>query len=125
MEIKFGLDTFGDVQRDDKGNLVSAAQTLRNVIAEGVLADSLGLDYFSIGEHHRDDYSVSAPDTVLAGLATVTKKLILTKFSSKKNYSCLQRFLKKVQSLGRERCGPHFLTRISIQRQNVVRFHCA
>ena len=77
MEIKFGLDTFGDVQRDDEGNLISAAQTLRNVIAEGVLADSLGLDYFSIGEHHRDDYSVSAPDTVLAGLATVTKKIIL------------------------------------------------
>ena len=77
MKAKFGLDTFGDIQRDDKGNLISAAQTLRNVIAEGVLADSLGLDYFSIGEHHRDDYSVSAPDTVLAGLATVTKQIVL------------------------------------------------
>lgn len=77
MDIKFGLDTFGDVQHDDQGNLITAAQTLRNVIAEGVLADSLELDYFSIGEHHRDEYSVSSPDTVLAGLATVTKKIVL------------------------------------------------
>ena len=73
--IKFGLDTFGDMQHDDAGNPISAGKTIRNVIAEGVLADSLGLDNFNVGEHHRDDFAVSAPDVVLAGLATVTKEI--------------------------------------------------
>ena len=73
--LKFGLDTFGDMQHDDAGNLISAGQTIRNVIELGVLADSLGLDNFNVGEHHRDDFAVSAPDSVLAGLATVTKKI--------------------------------------------------
>ena len=73
--LKFGLDTFGDMQHDDAGNLISAGQTIRNVIEQGVLADSLGLSNFNVGEHHRDDFAVSSPDSVLAGLATVTKQI--------------------------------------------------
>ncbi|MEN9693585.1 MAG: hypothetical protein RLZZ330_1229, partial [Actinomycetota bacterium] len=45
--LKFGLDTFGDTQKDDAGKPISAAQTLRNVIAEGVLADSVGISHFN------------------------------------------------------------------------------
>jgi len=75
--LKFGLDTFGDTQHDDAGNPITAAQTIRNVVDQAVLADELGLDYFSIGEHHRDDFAVSSPDTVLAGIATRTKNIIL------------------------------------------------
>mgnify|MGYP003341187263 FL=1 len=74
-EIRFGLDTFGDVQFDDSGNQISAAQTIRNLVEQGVLADSLGINHINIGEHHRDDFAVSAPDTVLAGLATRTKTI--------------------------------------------------
>lgn len=73
--LRFGLDTFGDMQNDDSGAPVSAGQTIRNVIEQGVLADSLGLSNFNVGEHHRDDFAVSSPDTVLAGLATVTKQI--------------------------------------------------
>ena len=75
--LKFGLDTFGDTQQDDAGRPISAAQTIRNVVEQAVLADELGLDYFSIGEHHRDDFAVSSPDTVLAGIATRTQNIIL------------------------------------------------
>jgi probable LLM family oxidoreductase len=75
--IKFGLDTFGDVTHDDNGLPETAAQSIRNIIGQGVLADSLGINGFNIGEHHRDDYAVSAPTTVLAGLATVTKQITL------------------------------------------------
>jgi alkanesulfonate monooxygenase SsuD/methylene tetrahydromethanopterin reductase-like flavin-dependent oxidoreductase (luciferase family) len=75
--LKFGLDTFGDTQHDDAGKPISAAQTIRNVVEQAVLADQLGLDYFSVGEHHRDDFAISSPDTVLAGIATRTKKIIL------------------------------------------------
>ena len=74
-ELRFGLDTFGDNQLDESGQSISSAQTIRNVIEQGVLADSLGVDFFNVGEHHRDDFAISAPDTVLAGLATVTKKI--------------------------------------------------
>ena len=75
--LKFGLDTFGDTQHDDAGQPISAAQTIRNVVDQAVLADQLGLDYFSVGEHHRDDFAISSPDTVLAGIATRTNKIIL------------------------------------------------
>lgn len=75
--LEFGLDTFGDMQNDDAGNRISAGQTIRNVVEEAVYADSLGLDHFSIGEHHRDDFAVSAPDTVLAGIATKTQRIKL------------------------------------------------
>jgi probable LLM family oxidoreductase len=75
--LSFGLDTFGDMQNDDSGGAISAGQTIRNVIEEGVLADSLGLSNFNVGEHHRDDFAISAPDVVLAGLATVTKQIRL------------------------------------------------
>ena len=76
-DIKFGLDTFGDMTNDDQGKPETAAQAIRNIVAQGVLADELGIYGINIGEHHRDDFAVSAPDTVLAGLATVTKNIIL------------------------------------------------
>ena len=77
MEIKFGLDTFGDMQVDDSGVPISGAQTIRNVVEEAVLADELGIHGINLGEHHRDDFSISAPDTILAGIATRTKQITL------------------------------------------------
>ena len=77
QEIRFGLDTFGDTQVDESGHPVSAAQTIRNVVEQAVLADRLGLDHFNVGEHHRDDFAVSAPDIVLAGIATRTERIVL------------------------------------------------
>ncbi|RXW32984.1 LLM class flavin-dependent oxidoreductase [Propioniciclava flava] len=77
MSVQFGLDTFGDVTLDDEGRRVSQAQVIRDVVEEGVWADQLGLDAFSVGEHHRPDFAVSAPDTVLAGLATCTQQIKL------------------------------------------------
>ncbi|QKJ24717.1 LLM class flavin-dependent oxidoreductase [Aquiluna borgnonia] len=75
--IRFGLDTFGDMSLDDSGNPKSAGQVIRDVVEQAKLADELGLDSFNIGEHHRDDFAVSSPDTVLAGIATVTKNIKL------------------------------------------------
>jgi probable LLM family oxidoreductase len=75
--LSFGLDTFGDMTVDDAGKPQSAGQVIRDVVQQAVLADELGLNTFNVGEHHRDDYSVSAPDSVLAGIATVTKNIRL------------------------------------------------
>ncbi len=40
-------------------------------------ADKLGLDFFGVGEHHRSDYAVSSPITVLSAAATITKNIKL------------------------------------------------
>jgi probable LLM family oxidoreductase len=53
------------------------AQVLRNVIEEAVLADELGLDAFGVGEHHRRDFAISAPEVVLAAIASRTKRILL------------------------------------------------
>lgn len=73
----FGLDTFGDIERGPDGDLVSQAEAIRQVVAEGVLADSVGVDYFGVGEHHRIDMSVSSPDVVLAAIAGQTSRIRL------------------------------------------------
>ena len=76
-DLKFGLDTFGGVSVDQNGNPETHGQVIRNIVDQAVLADQLGLYAFNVGEHHRDDFAVSAPDTVLAGIATVTKNIKL------------------------------------------------
>jgi probable LLM family oxidoreductase len=68
-DLEMGLDTFGDVSVDDGGHPVAQAQVIRDIIEEGVLADQAGVQHFGIGEHHRDDFAVSAPDIVLAAIA--------------------------------------------------------
>ena len=73
----FGLDTFGDVAAGPDGAPVSQAETIRQVVAEAVLAEQVGLDFFGIGEHHRPDFAVSAPDVVLAAIAGRTSRIRL------------------------------------------------
>ena len=51
---------------------VSHPEAIRQVVAEAVLADEVGLDFFGVGEHHRPDFAISAPDVVLAAIAGQT-----------------------------------------------------
>lgn len=95
-EVEFGLDTFGDVTVDDQGKEISHAQVLRNVAEEAVLADSVGLNFFGIGEHHRDDFAVSSPEVLLGAIAAQTKNIHLgtavTVLSSDDPIRVFQRF---------------------------------
>ncbi|WP_433131456.1 LLM class flavin-dependent oxidoreductase [Micromonospora sp. CA-240977] len=95
-DLLFGLDTFGDVPQDDAGKLVSHAAAIRQVVDEAVLADQLGVDVIALGEHHRPEYSVSTPETVLAGIATRTSRIRLasgvTVLSSDDPVRVFQRF---------------------------------
>lgn len=75
--IELGLDTFGDVTRDASGELVSGAQTIRNVVEQAVLADRVGLSFFGVGEHHRREFAVSSPEIVLAAAAARTDRIHL------------------------------------------------
>jgi probable LLM family oxidoreductase len=75
--IDLGLDTFGDVTLDAEGRPRSHAQVLRDVVTEAVLAEQVGLDCFGVGEHHRPDFAISAPEVVLAAIAGRTQRMIL------------------------------------------------
>jgi len=77
MALELGLDTFGDVTVDSNGERLSDAQVIRNTIAQAVLADSVGVDFIGIGEHHRNDFAISAPDMVLAAIAGQTTRIRL------------------------------------------------
>jgi probable LLM family oxidoreductase len=75
--IELGLDTFGDVTVDAGGRLLSQARVLRDVVAEAELADQVGVDFFGVGEHHRPDFAISAPEVVLAAIAGRTDRIRL------------------------------------------------
>ncbi|MGS2618655.1 LLM class flavin-dependent oxidoreductase [Micromonospora sp. LZ34] len=95
-DLEFGLDTFGDVPQDDSGAPVSYAAAIRQVVDEAVLAEQVGVDVIALGEHHRPEYSVSTPETVLAGIATRTSRIRLasgvTVLSSDDPVRVFQRF---------------------------------
>jgi probable LLM family oxidoreductase len=75
--FQLGLDTFGDVTVDDTGELHADAHTLRDVVEEAVLAEQVGLDAFAVGEHHRPDFAISAPEVMLAAIAARTERMLL------------------------------------------------
>ena len=75
--IELGVDTFGDVTVGGDGQLLSQAQTLRNVVEQGVLADQVGLDFIGLGEHHRPDFAISQPEVILAAIAARTSRIHL------------------------------------------------
>jgi probable LLM family oxidoreductase len=95
-DLEFGLDTFGDVPEDESGRLLSYAAAIRQVVDEAVLADELGVDVIALGEHHRPEYAISTPETVLAGIATRTSRIRLasgvTVLSSDDPVRVFQRF---------------------------------
>ncbi|MBB5790173.1 LLM class flavin-dependent oxidoreductase [Jiangella mangrovi] len=96
-DLSFGLDTFGDVpESDDGGGLVTYGAAIRQVVDEAVLADSLGVDAIALGEHHRPEYSISTPETVLAAIAARTSRIRLgsgvTVLSSDDPVRVFQRF---------------------------------
>jgi probable LLM family oxidoreductase len=77
MSYTFGLDTFGDRTSDADGQPQTHAQTIRNVVEQGVLAEQAGVDFFGIGEHHTDYFPMPAGDTVLSAIAARTDRIRL------------------------------------------------
>jgi probable LLM family oxidoreductase len=73
--MELGLYSFGDVP---DATPATAARRMGELLEEIELADQVGLDVYGLGEHHRPDYSVSAPAVVLAAAVTRTKRIRLT-----------------------------------------------
>ena len=70
--MELGIYSFAEVEDQTPG------ERLRDLLEEVELADQLGLDVFGVGEHHRPDFSVSAPVVVLAAAAARTERIRLT-----------------------------------------------
>jgi probable LLM family oxidoreductase len=75
--IELGLDTFGDITVDGDNRPKPTAQVLRDVVEQGVLADQVGLAFIGLGEHHRPDFSIAAPEVMLAAIAARTRQIHL------------------------------------------------
>ena len=75
--IEFGLNSFGELATDGSGKRMSDAETVRLIIDEGVLAESVGIDSFSIGEHYRREMMDSANHVILAAIAGRTERIRL------------------------------------------------
>lgn len=74
--MRLGVYSFGDIHPNPVTHeKVSPAQRLADLLERIRLAEQVGLDFFGIGEHHRPDYAVSAPATVLAAAAGQTSRI--------------------------------------------------
>ena len=94
--ILLGLNTFGDVGENPDGSPQPHAQVLRQLLEQAELADAVGLHAFGVGEHHRKDFAVSAPEVFLAAAAARTQQIRLgsavTVLSSDDPIRVFQRF---------------------------------
>lgn len=75
--VSLGLDTFGDVTLGPDGTRQSMDHVLRDVLDQATLADEIGIDFIGLGEHHREDFAISAPEIVLAAIAGRTRRIKL------------------------------------------------
>ena len=74
--MEFGYFTLSDNHYDD--NVRDANDLVRDIVAEAVYADELGMNSVWIGEHHFNSLGVlSCPDLVLASIAARTSRVRL------------------------------------------------
>ncbi|GAA1964474.1 LLM class flavin-dependent oxidoreductase [Microbacterium deminutum] len=69
--FEFGLNSFGE-NATDGHRVMTDAETIRLLVQEAQLAEAVGLDVFSVGEHYREGHNDSATPVVLAAAAQAT-----------------------------------------------------
>lgn len=76
--MELGLYSFGDSSIEPStGRYMAESVIFKNLLERIKLADQVGLNYFGLGEHHREDYPVSSPAILLAAAATHTEQIHL------------------------------------------------
>ena len=76
--FELGVTTFAEVMEDPITKItISYDERLKHIIEEIKLAEGVGLDYYGVGEHHREDFAASSPVVLLAAGASVTSKIKL------------------------------------------------
>jgi putative FMN-dependent luciferase-like monooxygenase len=77
--MQFGIFSVGDVTKDSTtGTTVSEAERLDALVRIAVKAEEVGLDVFALGEHHNPPFVSSSPTAVLAHVAALTQRLVLS-----------------------------------------------
>ena len=77
--MQIGISSFGEVAPAHvAGQDHVAAQRMQELLEMGKLADEVGLDVLALGEHHRPDFVISAPEIILAAVAAITKRIRLS-----------------------------------------------
>ncbi len=76
--MELGIYSFGELTKNPDGRSSGGLhERFGQVLELGRLADAGGLDAIALGEHHRSDFSMSAPEVVLAAIAAQTTRLRL------------------------------------------------
>jgi probable LLM family oxidoreductase len=76
--FELGITTFAEVMEDPiTKETPTYDERLRRLIEEIQLAESVDLDYYGVGEHHRSDFAATSPAVILAAGASVTSKIKL------------------------------------------------
>lgn len=79
MKFELGLSSFAELSPvDGTEQPFTASERINQIVEEIILADKVGLDIYGLGEHHREDYAVSDPVSVLAAAAPQTNRIRLS-----------------------------------------------
>jgi putative FMN-dependent luciferase-like monooxygenase len=77
--MQFGIFSVSDITRNPvTGVTPSEAQRIDAIVQIAQRADEVGLDVFAIGEHHNPPFFSSSPTTLLAHIAALTKRIVLS-----------------------------------------------
>src|ERR1700749_593077 len=77
--MQFGIFSVSDITRSPiTGRTPSEAERIKAIVQIARRADEVGLDVFAIGEHHNPPFFASSPTTLLAHIAALTTRIILS-----------------------------------------------
>jgi putative FMN-dependent luciferase-like monooxygenase len=77
--MQFGIFSVSDVTRNPvTGETPSEAERIKAIVKIAQRADEVGLDVFAIGEHHNPPFFSSSPTTLLAHIAGLTNRIVLS-----------------------------------------------
>ncbi len=77
--MQFGIFSVSDVTRNPvTGHTPSEAERIDAIVKIAQRADEVGLDVFAIGEHHNPPFFSSSPTTLLAHIAALTNRIVLS-----------------------------------------------
>jgi alkanesulfonate monooxygenase SsuD/methylene tetrahydromethanopterin reductase-like flavin-dependent oxidoreductase (luciferase family) len=72
MTFQLGVYSFGNTPLRDGEGLAPTSQAIRDLLEAIRLAEQVGLDFFGVGEHHREIMPISSPSSVINAAAAVT-----------------------------------------------------
>src|SRR2546428_12888554 len=77
--MQFGILSVSDITKDPTtGHTPSEAERIDAIVQIATKTEEVGLDVFAIGEHHNPPFFSSSPTTLLAHIAALTDRIILS-----------------------------------------------